>query len=66
MTGTAFSVDNSAWSSAGSFATAIYSNSVLLTWTPSAIPEPSTYAAIFGALALTGTVWQHRRQLEAV
>lgn len=66
VTGTAFSVDNSAWSSAGSFATAISSNSVLLTWTPSAIPEPSTYAAIFGALALTGTVWHRRRQRKAV
>ncbi len=28
----------------------------------SAIPEPSTYAAIFGALALVGTVWHRRRQ----
>lgn len=33
--------------------------------TASAIPEPSTYAAIFGALALVGTVWHRRRQGKA-
>ena len=27
-----------------------------------AIPEPSTYAAIFGALALGGVIWQRRRK----
>eukprot|EP01012_Entosiphon_sulcatum_P042059 TRINITY_DN55997_c0_g1_i1.p1 TRINITY_DN55997_c0_g1~~TRINITY_DN55997_c0_g1_i1.p1 ORF type:complete len:290 (+),score=20.69 TRINITY_DN55997_c0_g1_i1:309-1178(+) len=31
----------------------------------SAIPEPSTYAAIFGTLALVGTVWHRRRQRKA-
>ena len=35
---------------------------VQLSGTASAIPEPSTYAAIFGALALVGTVWHRRRQ----
>lgn len=34
--------------------------------TASAIPEPSTYAAIFGTLALVGTVWHRRRQRKAV
>ncbi len=33
-----------------------------LTATASAIPEPSTYAAIFGGLALVGAVWHRRRQ----
>jgi hypothetical protein len=28
----------------------------------SAIPEPSTYAAMFGAAALLGAVWHRRRQ----
>jgi hypothetical protein len=28
----------------------------------SAVPEPSTYAAIFGAAALVGTIWHRRRQ----
>jgi len=30
--------------------------------TTSAVPEPSTYATIFGALALAGAIWrrQHR------
>jgi len=31
------------------------------TITPSAIPEPSTYALIFGALALGIVVWKRRR-----
>jgi hypothetical protein len=31
----------------------------------SAIPEPSTYAAIFGSLALAGTIWHRRRQRKA-
>lgn len=30
--------------------------------TPSAIPEPSTYAAIVGLLALGGVIWHRRRQ----
>jgi hypothetical protein len=27
----------------------------------SAVPEPATYAAIFGVLALAGAAWQRRR-----
>ncbi len=38
---------------------------VVLNGSISAIPEPSTYAAIFGALALVGTVWHRRRQRTA-
>lgn len=34
--------------------------------TASAIPEPSTYAAIFGALALAGAVWRRRRSTALV
>jgi fibronectin-binding autotransporter adhesin len=62
VTGTAFSIDNSAWSGSGNFATALSNNEVLLTWTPSAIPEPSTYAAIMGALALGATIWRRRHR----
>lgn len=62
VTGTAFSIDNSAWSGSGNFATALSNNEVLLTWTPSAIPEPSTYAAIMGAIALGATIWQRRHR----
>ncbi len=32
---------------------------------PSAVPEPSTYAAIFGAAALAGTIVMRRRRLSA-
>jgi len=32
-----------------------------ITLTTSAIPEPATYAAAFGALALAGAVWNRRR-----
>jgi len=31
----------------------------------SAIPEPATYAAAFGALALAGAVWNRRRRSSA-
>ena len=41
-------------------------NSFTFNGSLSAIPEPSTYAAIFGALALAGTVWHRRRQRKAV
>jgi hypothetical protein len=34
-------------------------------YSASAIPEPSTYAAIFGSLALAGTIWHRRRQRKA-
>ena len=32
----------------------------------SAIPEPSTYAAILGIAALGGVVWHRRRQHQSV
>jgi hypothetical protein len=35
-------------------------------YSASAIPEPSTYAAIFGSLAFAGTIWHRRRQRKAV
>jgi autotransporter-associated beta strand protein len=34
-----------------------------ITLTVSAVPEPATYAAIFGALALVGTYWRRRRSV---
>lgn len=65
VTGTAFNLDNSPWSANGNFAAALANNEVLLTWTPSAIPEPSTYAAILGSIALAGAAWRrHRRRRE--
>jgi autotransporter-associated beta strand protein len=44
----------------GSFSVVGTANSLDLVFT-AAIPEPSTYAAIFGALALAGVVWKRRR-----
>ncbi len=41
-------------------------DAVTLSGSVSAIPEPSTYAAIFGSLALAATVWHRRRQRKAV
>lgn len=60
ITGT-FMVNNAAWSGTGSFATALAGNDLTLTWTPSAIPEPSTYATIAGAIALAAAAWHRRR-----
>lgn len=37
-----------------------------LVYTGSAIPEPSTYAAIFGAVALVGAGWHRRRTRRAL
>lgn len=37
-------------------------DAVTLNGSVSAIPEPSTYAAVFGGLALLGTLWHRRRQ----
>ncbi len=48
------------WSSFGTFSTQLNGNELGLVWT--AIPEPSTYAVIFGALALLGVVAHRRRQ----
>lgn len=59
-----FLVDNSSFSN-GTFNTALSGNDLLLNWSPSAIPEPSTYAAILGGLALTGAAWKRRRSRAA-
>ena len=61
ITGT-FMVNNSSWSANGTFATSLAGNDLMLTWTPSAIPEPSTYAAIAGAAALAAASWHRRRR----
>jgi autotransporter-associated beta strand protein len=64
ITGSALSVTNSqsAWASLGSFTTSLTGNNLTLDWTTSAVPEPSTYAAILGAVALTGVFVRRRRQ----
>ncbi len=46
----------------GSFSVVGMSNSLDLVFTAAVIPEPTTYAAIFGALALTGVVCKRRRR----
>lgn len=62
ITGT-FQVGNSGWSN-GTFSTSFANNDLALTWSPSAsaIPEPSTYAALLGGAALAGAAWHRRRQ----
>ncbi len=60
-----FFVTNSAWSGNGSFSTGIFGDDLLLNWTPTAIPEPSTYAAIFGVVALATAAWRRQRQKAA-
>jgi autotransporter-associated beta strand protein len=62
VTGT-LTIDNSAWSSFGTFSTSITGLGLELAWTPSsAIPEPSTYAAIAGLFGLALAVWSRRRR----
>lgn len=64
VTSTALSSFGYAWSYAtGANQTSQFDN---FSVSVSAIPEPSTYAAIFGSLALAGTVWHRRRQRKAV
>lgn len=63
LSGVGFVVDNSSWSGVGSFSTSLQSDSVVLTWTAaSAVPEPSTYAALAGALVLGFAVWRKRQR----
>ena len=50
------------WNSEGAAGTGGLQGDLSFNGTLSAIPEPSTYAAIFGTLALVGTVWHRRRQ----
>lgn len=60
VTGSSFTIDNSAWAALGTFDTSLVDGSVVLSW--AAIPEPSTYAAILGALALAGVMAARRRR----
>ncbi|QYM79508.1 autotransporter-associated beta strand repeat-containing protein [Horticoccus luteus] len=61
-----FTINNSSWSSYGSFSTSgSGSNSQILTWTASAIPEPSTYAALLGG-AMLGWVAIRRRRMKSL
>ena len=62
ITGTALSISISQtpWSSYGSFSTGLSGQDMVVNWT--AIPEPSTYAALAGVLALCGVMWHRRRQ----
>ncbi len=56
--------NNATWNNLGDFHVTLDGGSLLLIWTPhtAAIPEPSTYAAWFGAAALVGAGWYRRRQ----
>ncbi len=64
ITGTALTVSTAQpWSALGTFGTTINGNNLDLNWTTvGAVPEPSTYAAIFGAVALAGVVIKRRRE----
>ncbi|MEY2878295.1 MAG: hypothetical protein RLZZ15_675, partial [Verrucomicrobiota bacterium] len=57
-----FSIDNSSWTSAGSFALAFANSNtdLTMTWTPAAVPEPSTYAAFAGVAALALAAYRRR------
>ena len=61
VTGTALGTTNS-YGSYGTFSTTINGQNLDLTWTATAIPEPATYAAMVGAVALVGAFWHRRRQ----
>jgi len=50
------------YGSYGTFSTTINGQNLDLTWTATAIPEPATYAALVGAMALVGACWHRRRQ----
>jgi autotransporter-associated beta strand protein len=62
-----FVLDTSAFANAfdGSWSIAQSGNDLNLVYTASAIPEPSTYAALVGALALGVALVRRRRQAEA-
>jgi len=42
--------------------TALAGVTLTYTYTPAAVPEPSTYALLAGAVALGGAGWRHRRR----
>jgi hypothetical protein len=63
ITGTAGVTNN--YSSNGTFSSALNGSNLELTWTASAIPEPSTYAAIAGGVMLACAIWRRRRQRQA-
>ncbi len=44
----------------GTFSLAVSGNDLDLRFTAASIPEPSSYAVIFGSFALAGTIWMHR------
>ena len=54
------------WNSESAAGTGGLQGNLSFTGSLSAIPEPSTYAAIFGGLALAGAIWHRRRQRKAV
>ena len=62
-----FNVDASGFTNnntaTGVFSVTNIGNDIYLTYTAAAIPEPSTYAAIFGALALAGAALRRRRRV---
>jgi len=64
ITGTALNISNSQtpWAGVGTFSTALSGNNLVLDWTASAVPEPSTYAAMAGVLALSAALIRRRRQ----
>ncbi len=64
ITGTALTLTGTSgtFASLGSFSTDLTNGNLNLNWNAiSAVPEPSTYAALLGALALAGAAWRRAR-----
>jgi hypothetical protein len=63
ITGTALNLTgvSGTFTGLGSFSYSLGATALTLDWTATAIPEPSTYAALCGAAALGCAVWHRRR-----
>jgi hypothetical protein len=63
----AFTIDNSAWASVGSFSTipATTGGGIALVWTPTAVPEPGTLALLLAGAGTAAGVRRFRRRVRS-